>query len=259
LRDSLKADSEITIRQHGQVTHVQLRYPDFTVSDGIDLKRADVERLTQKQIERRMIDSSIRSHIACLTSDLFASKAYSAPLGAVIPFHQRLLKKALPPTLEEVAFALELPVLRGVPAKELIALRKNEGDAFRRFQNALRTAIRERLNVAGSSSSQAVAEEIRRDLIEPRLADINSLLASSERTLAKKSATSLVLGALATTCGVLCGAPITTAFTTSVVATVSLVGRATQSHLDEKAEIETKDLYFIWKATEHAQHSRRAM
>jgi len=198
----------------------------------------------------------VQEHVAHLTSDLLASEMFSVPLGAVIPAHQWLVRKALPPTLEEVAFNLQLPVLDGVPAQSLIALRRNEGDAFRRFQGALRTAIQERIKVAGASCSAVMAEEIRRDVIDPRVSEIGSLLKSSEWTLTKKSATGVFLGALATTCGILCGAPVTMAFSAGATAAVTLLGKAAGSHIDRLAEIKAGDMYFMWKATEHAGHNR---
>lgn len=255
LRGSLEANSEVSVRKGGSGTFkVTLNIPEFSVGSIIYLKRAYAERLTQKQIERLIMDDGIREHLAHLTSDLLASKTYGASLGAVIPFHQQLLRKALPPTLEDVAFMIELPVLQGVSAKSLIAFRRNEQEAFIRFQSALRTAIQERLKVTGSFSAKVVADQIQTDLIQPRLNEIRALLASSERTLTKKSAASVFLGGLATTCGVLCGAPVAIAVAAGVAASVGGVGAAAASHIDTQTEIQSKDMYFMWKALEHLSH-----
>ena len=59
------------------------------------------------------------------------------------------------------------------------------------------------------------------------------------------------MGALATTCGLLAGAPPPVALAAGVTAAVTLVGSAASKYLDDKTEVSLKGMYFLWRAEEH--------
>jgi hypothetical protein len=206
-----------------------------------------------RQLRRLVIREEIRGFLAFLNSDVMSARGCGAPLGAVIPLHRRLLSVSPLSQTVDVAMNLELPVLNRVPAEILVEIRLNEREHFARFRTRLRLAIQERVMAAKSENAAALAFEIRRDLIDPELTAIRDRLTVSERTMAKKSAVSVFVGALATTCGLISGLPAGVAVSAGVAATLGMTQSAASKYLDEKAEISLSDMYFAWQAMQHAE------
>jgi len=189
--------------------------------------------------------------LAHLSSDVRATKTYRTPLGAVVPFHQRLLRIANPPAVADVAMQIKLPVIEGLPPEVLVSIRDNEQECFERFSTQLRRAIQERLKASASTDSERIAREIQEDMIAPEVNAIRSRLAAAEKVATKKSAVGIFLGVLTTTCGLLAGAIPAVAVTAGVTAAVAMTGGAASKYLDERSETSLKDMYFAWLAESH--------
>ncbi len=76
-------------------------------------------------------------------------------------------------------------------------------------------------------------------------------LAASERALAKKAGVTLFLGALGTTCGILCGALPTVAVPAGVAAVTAGINVAAQKHIEEVRDVSLEGMYFLWKLVGH--------
>lgn len=154
---------------------------------------------------RAVAQDVVGRYVAHLSSDVATAHHSAAPLGSVVWLYGQLLQRSSARiTPADVLFKLDLPVLNKVPIETLLRLRRDEGDAFQQFRNSLRKAATERLR-DGSSDSARLAEDIRRDMIEPELARIRQRLASAERALGRKAAVGFGLGSLVTVCGLLAG------------------------------------------------------
>ena len=226
--------------------------PDMTISTGIPLR--EFPESTEEQLQRALVDIVFNEQFGELTSDVTSAHQLNLPLGAISPIHARMLRASCPPTVADVAFRLNLPILDGVPIKELVHLRESEQESFLRFRDSLRAAVRERVALPNSGTAQSIADQIQQDLIEPSLNRIRQQLAASERTLAKKAAVGIFLGTLATTCSILCGLSPELAVPAGIAIIAPATNSAAQKHIDEKEGITISDMYFLWKATEHAHH-----
>jgi len=248
--------AEITLRPKGAGdVDYRLDYSEFEHTQWGVIPRSQARGLREGQLKALVVKQVLEKFLSYLASDVRSAHLYKAPLGAVIPIHQTLLHAATSPTIADVALQLQLPVLEGLPPEILIRIRKDENEHFSRFKTKLRLAMQERLRVKDTDAAK-IAKDIRRDIIEPELALIRDRLTATEKTVVKKSTVGIFLGALWTTCGILAGAPPPLAVTTGIGAAVSIVGTGTSKYLDDKRDIVLSDMYFAWKAEQHARHRR---
>jgi len=197
---------------------------------------------------RDVCEAVFGRYSAHLVSDLSAAKQLGLPLGAGVHMHEDALSGwSRSRTIEDVAFHLQLPVLDELPIADIVRVRQDEMEFFHNFRHALSIAIEDRLSA--DASSQAVAGEIGRDVIEPELARIAARLRAAETTFKRKAGASVAVGALATTVGVVIGAPLV------VVAGAAAVGTsltAAHKYFDDKESVELSDMYFLWRLEEVA-------
>jgi hypothetical protein len=158
------------------------------------------------------------------------------------------------PNTEEVAFQLDLPVLRNVPIDTLVRLRTDEHDAFTRFRYRLRQAIAERARTSCDRRAIDIATEIRRDLIDPEVERIRQRLKKAEQLLAKKSAVGVTLGGMVTVCGLLAGVDPSLATVAGIGTVSTVIGAAAAKDIEERAGASLADMYFLWKASQHKPH-----
>jgi hypothetical protein len=232
-------------------THPQFEH---TVWGGLEDKDAGL--LSYGELRRVIAKDVVQRYLAHLSSDVAIAHHANAPLGLVVWFHGRLLRQSatrLTPT--EVLFSLDLPVLNKVPIDTLLKIRKNDGDAFQRFRDSLTKAVTERLRESSSDGGR-LAEDIRRDVIEPELVRVRQRLASAERALSRKALVGFGLGSLVTVCRLLAGVPAPLAVTGGVGTLTSVAASAALKDIDERRDVSLSDTYFLWKALEHAAHRR---
>ena len=162
--------------EHGTIAFA-FHHPHFehTVWDEIDPSGLDLSDKDSLAMEAARIVT--RRYMSHLTSDIHTAKGFHQPLGTTIWIHGELLKRAASKLeVGNVAFQLNLPILENIPVETLVRIRLSEQTTFERFRYALRTAIGERLQSSAESNSQAIAEQIRGDLIEPELQRIGDRL-----------------------------------------------------------------------------------
>jgi hypothetical protein len=146
---------------------------------------------------------------------------------------------------EEVALQLDLPVLLGATAQEIIRLREDKLPEFEKFRAALSHAIAERLQRGPDRDPEKLATEMIAEYIRPNLASIETELKSAQRALARKTAQSIAVGMVLTTVGLVTSMPLLIG--TGVTAAAGSVLHANK-YAENKREIELNDLYFLWHA-----------
>jgi hypothetical protein len=244
--------------QGARFSRQQLNGQSFYKMEFIDAgvsARIPVGQMSEPQGKLYLANEALAEYMVDLVADVSAARQYDLPLGSAQAFPAQMLQLSRAASVGDVIFQLELPVLEGLTAAELIAIRQTHVEYFENFRNALRRAATERLKLESNRGSVQIADEIRTDIVEPELAKIRTTLASAEQLLAKKTAISIFLGFLATTCGILCGLAPGVAVSASAAATLGAVGPAASRHLDIQSELSLSDMYFLWKAVGHSHTS----
>jgi hypothetical protein len=206
-------------------------------------------------IKLKVAKRVVQRYLAHLNSDVVAATHYRLPLGTAIRFHEALLKESHTPTVADVAFNLELPVLNGVSPDVLISIRNDEQEAFAVFRNRIREAIKEKLKTSCAQNAKQLAEEIRSDLIDPQLNTIRARLTAAKKLINRKTAVGIALGALATTCGLLCHLPGEASVMAGTSVILTSTGTAAHKYLEELRDIRLSDMYFAWRAAHSHDHS----
>jgi hypothetical protein len=145
-----------------------------------------------------------------------------------------------------VALNLRLPVLTGASAKEILRFKSDENAQFERFKSALRTAIREQISRAGSSSPEEIAQAVIEEYINPELAEIKRGLEVTRRRLARQVNAGIAVGGATVTAGAIASIPLVIG--TGVAAIATTVPQI-YKYYDGRSKLEMSDLYFLWKAS----------
>lgn len=259
-RELLKT-AKMSIRETSDAGHRHLEYrldsPSFQHTEwgALCSKR---ERLPINEARRREAAAVavVQRYLAAISADALAARRAMSPLGSAIGFYRELLATHPSPRVEDIAFELELPVNSAASLKSLIRLRKEEPEAFIRFQLALRTAMKERLASASSRTSAAIAKQIKREVIEPALGDIRRKLKTSRSIAARSAGAGMALGAIATTVGLmspLSGNPVGVGLAVGGAITLGMASlkKANDDELAVHREVKLSDMYFLWKAHVH--------
>jgi hypothetical protein len=253
LIDQLAEQGELVeIRQHDDHWHYTFVHPmlEHTQWGSFGLEEGSTNPATDPN--RAVAEAVFKEYSAHLVSDVRTAKYLTSPLAASVSLHSEVLDQPRAEATEaEVALELSLPVLEGVPAAELLKVRRDEALSFERFRHSLRAAIQERLsNVQGGSSAE-VASSVAEEVINPALNDIQQRLGAAQELLAKKSAVSLGLGAISTTIGLIAGMPL---LLPAGVAWGLLPGQHYMKYLEEKRDIQLSDMYFLWRQEQVVAH-----
>lgn len=255
--DALAKEAKVATKKIGPYTsvryeHPMLPEPKFTLIRG--RKRVPSERTLRKRVTADLFLGTL----AALGSDIVASQKLEAPLGTTMRFRNDIVDVALgEPTASDVAFQMDLPVLSGISPANLIKLRRDEHLSFERFRDALRVAIQERIRIAGDPDAAKIAKEIRSDVIEPALRNIEQRLRAAKTALGDKINTALIVAALPTICGIYTSTLLLAA--AGLPLATGSVLTATQKYFDQKAALKSENMYFLWRAQGHAGKKLNAL
>jgi hypothetical protein len=184
-----------------------------------------------------------------LVSDVGQARNLRLPLTTV--GHSLIRREASELDETSVALALNLPIVQGLGAKDLLQLIREHPHEFEAFRHAVTMAIREQ--VAGREADPAVvAERVRRDFIDPALADIHRRLEVATRALGRKMAQNALIGAAATSVGFLTGVPLVWG---GGIAMVGSSIRHLNKFAEEEKDVELSDLYFLWRLEKRGLHA----
>lgn len=197
---------------------------------------------------------SVQNHWLAAASDLFLSEQLKLPVAIGIEYEAKVLSKLRPLVSEaDIAFRLKLPSVDGLSAKELLSIRAQEGDAFEAFRLALKRAMKERLATNDTPDADAIARDIRMDVVEPSLNDIRRRLSVAEQVLNRKHKINVRVTGLATVCGLLGVTPLAVGLTGCAVASAM---SSEFKAIEEEKEISLSDMYFLWQVEQHQVQSR---
>jgi len=210
---------------------------------------ASAGRKMRKPTKRKAVENLVSVATAALASDLNISRELMIPLAQETDFLWSGFssKPNQPPVdVPSVALRLPLPVIHGLPARDVVKLREDERPHFDRFQAALKNAIREQISRDSNRPAGDIARDVQEEFIRPALADIERSLKSSKRVLAKKTSLTLSVGSVAVTVGALTSVPLMLSAGVGAAFGMSLSGLS--RNVEETGGIEMSDVYFLWKA-----------
>lgn len=255
----LLEEGTVRLEKSGPKPRLALYHQDF-FSGRRSRDLEDIRRFRRggEPLEFTLARNIVQLHWAGTASDMYLANSMNLPVGLGIGLEARLAdlrRSSVSPS--EVAFKLVLPVVDGLPVKELLALRESENDAFEGFRDSLTEAIKEGLvgPEGAVEDVDALADELRGDLIDPALHRIQRRLRAAEGLLRKNYRYNIALAGLATICGIFTSPDIATA-----VAAVAMTGTGVveAQFASEKRDIALDNMYFLWKAKEYAQQKGRA-
>ncbi|RSM56605.1 hypothetical protein DMB66_33905 [Actinoplanes sp. ATCC 53533] len=131
---------------------------------------------------------------------------------------------------------------------ELLKLRESEYEHFERFRKTLVEAIAEAIEKATTEDPEKIARSVWRDTIEPEVADIQSKISASKRSLSFKLAAGIAVGSATTAFGALAAMPFV--ITAGIAAAATPLLQA-YKYFDDRQAVELSQMYFLWKASKH--------
>jgi hypothetical protein len=253
LIDPMARRASIETKVHEDHLDYSFSHPEFehTVWGAVSNDSSQSEAA----LRRAVTTSIVKKYLSSFASDMYNARGLNSPLGSTVNFRGQLLKTIKAGLKEpDVAFQLRLPVLENVSPGTLLKVRSDEKPHFEKFRQSLRLAIKERLNNASTDKAIEIADEIRNDIINPALNDIELRLNAAKRVVAKKAGLSLSVGALTTIYGLLTANPFLVA--AGATPAVGYTIAAGQKFIEEKRDIALSDMYFLWQAQEHSKNHK---
>jgi hypothetical protein len=149
------------------------------------------------------------------------------------------------------ALSHAVPTLEQLPLTELLRLRRNEGEAFALYRDAMNRTL---VSLPNEESSRA--SEVFQDLVQPELNKIDALVVHRQQRLRRSAATDLLIGFGVVGVGLFSG--LLTADAGKLIAELGGVGFGVNA-LRRAVELETEpeearnsEYYFLWKARQRA-------
>jgi hypothetical protein len=254
----LRRKAEISSLERNHDTDQTLfgfRSPLSPVVEKLILHIAFPEMTTDDQISRALAYTLAESHAQLLASDLRAARMYRLPLGTTVELHRRVLRRmghTASPT--NVALELRLPVLDGMPVRELLRFRDAEYDHFLLFRRRLQEIITAKLQVVPPhDDARRVAQMVVRDAIEPELAHLRIRMKAARSVLKRTAGFGVGVGAIIAGFGTWFGIP---PMETLGAATGAAVGTGIQQKFAERTnDMQLDPMYFLWRVYEHGHGS----
>ena len=243
LTEALLRDGRVVATwPHGDHFHYSFHHPTFTHSAFGVLRDVVGSAPSPAAVARDVVEM----YVSNLAMDVTVARLLRAPFGSDLGYYDILLRSfGRKVTEDDVAFEIQLPFIEDIAPRDLIKLRHDERESFERFRVALRKAIAERMKASGSANASALAIEIERDILRPAVLDVDQRLRAAQQVLTRKAATSLAVGAFATTCGLVLGVPLLVG--AGAAATAGAI-QAEYKFIEESRDIRLTDMYFLWKA-----------
>lgn len=212
------------------------------------------EPRNEKYLKNRAASVAIGSYMEALETDMKQAHLLNGPLASTIWSHERAIS-AMGSGLDpfSVAFNVSFPTLENVPINELISIRLENGDAFQCFRDALTRAAREMCAISRGASYGSLAEQIKSDIINPEINRLNKRMKSAQESIVKKAVGTIALSAIGTLCAASMGiVPAAAAGTVLAASAIANLNKDFSKFIDDKNDIKLSNMYFIWKALDHA-------
>ncbi|MER6220430.1 hypothetical protein ABT189_07475 [Streptomyces sp900105755] len=243
----LKDESEISISPaQGRTWHYSLYHPlasePFSGFYTLPKKKKGAKKPTKAQIAQLVV----RRSAAALIYDVAASKWLSLPLAEEFSYlhaRQQLAKTARE---SGIALQLPLPVMQGMPSRDILKMRADMRPHFDRFQHALTLAIREQIDRDPEREDPDIAKSVTEEFIRPAFAEIERSLSQAKKSFSAKVGASMVVGSTVASVGLLSSVPLVVG---AGLAAVGVTLGGLHKHVDDRKEVTSSDIYFLWKAT----------
>jgi hypothetical protein len=249
----------VRLNQHDDHWHYIVTHPtiEHFASGVVHQAGTENQRPSESDIYANIFDL----YAANLISDIGTARYMLSPLGSAAMIHEKLLSGSSVETLnaQGALFNLELPFVSGLKAKDLIKIRRENGQYFDAFRLALRTAAQEYVTSAADGTSPSmISSQIQGDLIEPELIRIRRELRISADILSRKSLISLPIGSLATAVGLLGKTPLVAVGAAAVIAAAGISNLVIdyKKYVDDKRNVLMSDMYFLWNAERIADRKK---
>jgi hypothetical protein len=239
-------------------TTFKVEHPEFDGPWQVNVRRDLVKKYSAARLRRYLCERVADEFVRYLVHDRMYARWCKAPLGSAAWAHHQLLTKAQDPELATAIFSLDLPIMRSVSVPTLLKIRRDERDSFLRFQQALRRAFVEASATRGrGQAAKKIADQVRRDTIEPELRLIRNRLSRAASSVAKKSTVGIILGGLATTCGLFAGAAPAIALGAGIAVATATTSSAASRFIDDRGDVALSEMYFLWQALSHDKRAHR--
>ena len=141
-----------------------------------------------------------------------------------------------------------MPFLENITSKDVLDLRRTEGDAFNEYRIAMDHASRQYLSI----NSNAEVRDIYDDLIYPAFIKLDAAFNRAKRIHAIRNTSALVIVASTVTLGIMNSTipkdPIAIAAAVGgSEVLLSQLGNVVERKLNSGNELERQDFYFLWK------------
>ena len=238
-----RARFEITRR--GDHWHYEISHPELEPIIGT-YSHSDPDVRPSKE---ECAKDAFGRYCSALISDVAAARELRAPLLQVAEGKQPFQR--LDPVDESlVALSLRLPVLMNVSAKEILRLKHDNWPEVTLFRDALRKAIREQIDRMGNGSPDEIARAVIDEYVTPELATIGVKLGASQRALRRKVGANVTLSLAPVSTSLINHSPLVVAAAAIPALCVAVKGTMPEfgKYFDDRADVETSSLYFLWKA-----------
>ena len=146
-----------------------------------------------------------------------------------------------------------VPFVENADPEDLLKIRQNEGDAFIIFRNSLNQVIDE-YKERGNFFTENDAREIFGDMIEPKLAQLNTKVKAAQKSLIKNTVSKIAGWGAAISFGWYAGLlPTDLATAATALGLTKIVAELTESILSKSNTgdtIQDEPMYFLWKLRE---------
>jgi hypothetical protein len=256
VENSILKEANLIIEKTGdRVFSVEVEPAPNESSVTVEIRLSEGEPSNEDYLRSLAAHQVASDCMAVLEEDLKLADVLRGPLASTLWSHQRAISAmGEAPDPANVAFNVSFPTLESVPINELIAIRQANGDAFLAFRDALTKAAREMSVLSRGSSRDRLATQIKEQIIDPEIARLNRRLRTARQSFAKKVVGTIALSSVGTLCAASLGAiPGVAAGAVITASAIGNLNKDLSKFIEEKDGIKLSDMYFIWKALEHAE------
>lgn len=234
---------------------VNVSDPFLQVTNGVDIQLEKNDPSDEDSLRRFAAHRLTHRHMGPLAQDIRTAHDLKGSLASTVWSHeQALIYMSKAPDPSSVAFHISFPTLENVPINELIEIRSANGDAFLSFRNSLTKAAREMSANYKSLGYEELARQIKSEIIDDEIAKLNKRLRTAKSALTRKVITAITLSSVGTLCAAFFGLfPAIATGTIATGAAIANINKDASKYIDDKREIELSDMYFVWKALNHAK------
>ncbi|MER5826170.1 hypothetical protein ABT086_28890 [Streptomyces mirabilis] len=241
----LKSESEILIRQSsGERWRYNVIHPSS--SEPFTGSFVSTKKKAKKPTKAQIAEIVVKRSVASLIYDVATCKWLSLPLAEEFSYLQASQQVANAARESAVAFQLPMPVMHGMTSGDIVKMRADMRPHFDRFQHALTLAIREQIERDPERANPDIVKSVTEEFIRPAFADIERSLLEAKRSFSVKVGASMAVGSTVATVGLLSSVPLVIG---AGLAAVGVTLGGLHKHVDDRKDIKTSDVYFLWKAS----------